>query len=168
MLDGAAAAIAFFERTAKTNRAGKLSARTVSIKVRPGPNVQRRLGRLVLRFMELKKTACPQLARRDALFWALPCDAAPQSWTSVVQNDWLQTALAVVDERPPENFAWTAYSLRHGAASEAAAVNMPRSALHHIGGWAPTSTVPQRTYIDPTCPASAAGQEFFGFLGPPR
>ena len=164
-LDGARAAISFFEREVKTNRDGGLSARAVTIAVRPGQNMQRRLGKLLLRFKQLKLRACPLLARDGQLFWALPCDAAPARWTSVVQNEWLQTSLVAVDERPPENFLWTAYSLRHGAASEAAAALMPRAALHHLGGWSPTSTVPQATYIDPTCPASAAGREFFGFLG---
>ena len=65
---------------------------------------------------------------------------------------------------PPTNVSWTAYSLRHGAASAAAAILAPLSKIRYVGGWAVGSTVPERTYINPTCPATPAARLFFGFM----
>ena len=47
-----------------------------------------------------------------------------------------------------------------------AALGVPLSRLKHMGGYSPTSTVPEDKYIDPSCPPSPAGRHFFGWLLP--
>jgi hypothetical protein len=76
-LGGAEEQLIFFEHENKTNRGGAHSKRSVALHVGPGSaNVQRRLGRLLLRFKALKTTACPELAREGAAFWAIGGDAS--------------------------------------------------------------------------------------------
>jgi hypothetical protein len=164
-LDGREPQLLFFEREAKTNTGGTLAARSVAIPVGTGgKQLQRRLGRLLQRFKDLKTALCPELARKGERFWQLRSDGDARSWTSAQQNEWLQEALLEVDERPPENFAWTAYSFRHGAASAASAAGASLPQIRHIGGWTRGSMVPEKTYIDPLVRTSEAGTAFFGFM----
>ena len=83
-----------------------------------------------------------------------------------MQCGWLQTAVRAVGAAPPPNFSWTAYSLRHGAASAAAAIGAPDSKINYVGGWTAASDVPRTTYINPTCRATPAARCFFGFMLP--
>ena len=46
------------------------------------------------------------------------------------------------------------------------ALGVTLDVISHQGGYAPGSTVPERKYIDPSCPPSAAGHVFFGWLRP--
>lgn len=158
--------LTFFERDVKTNRLGVLGTRSVVIPVFGGPEVDgpRRIRALLRTFVALKCKVCPHFARNGQRFWAIPGDVKMEVWTSAVQNSWLQTALHTVGRRPPENFSWTAYSLRHGAASAAAAIGAPPSKYHYIGGWTQDSDVPRQRYINPTCPATDAARTFFGFM----
>ena len=59
--------------------------------------------------------------------------------------------------------AWRA---AHGSQSEARALGVTLDVVRHQGGYAPGSMVPERKYIDPSCPPSAAGHVFFGWLRP--
>jgi hypothetical protein len=164
-LDGESAQLIFFENHNKTNKAGVHGKRAVAIPVgNDEANLQRRIGALLLRFKKLKMKLCPELAADGAAFWAIGGDPPPASWTSVIQNDWLQEALGLVGAEPPENFTWTAYSLRHGAASAAAALSAPMPKIRHLGGWAKRSTTAEDHYIDPLVRMTAAGRAFFGFL----
>ena len=66
---------------------------------------------------------------------------------------------------PPQGeFKFSSRSMRAGAASAAAALNVPLTKIRHLGGWSPDSATPERVYIDPTCPPSPAGLRFFGWL----
>ena len=164
-LDGSEPRIAFFERHAKTQQEGALAARTVTIPVGEPRSPQWRVARLLLRFKNLKIKVCPELACSGARFWQIGADSS-SAWSSAVQNAWLQQALEVVGAAPPAGFTWTAYSLRHGAASAAAAISCPGQKINHIGGWSRGSLTPVKTYINPSCPATPAAHFFFGFMLP--
>ena len=136
-LGGVAEQLTFFEIENKTNTAGAIAARSVMIPVPAGDSLQRRLGTLLLHFKDLKTRVCPGLARDGAAFWAVHGDSPARAWTSAVQNTWLQEALAYVDASPPENFVWSAYSLRHGAASAAPGRKFCHGQAHLcLGSWA--------------------------------
>jgi hypothetical protein len=160
---GNAKALIFYERFVKT-ATGTTDRRSVTIPLGNADSLQRRLAILLDRFRLLKTEVCPSLARDGQPFWAIPADRNTNSWSSAVQGAWLAEALAAVRIEAPENFTYTAYSLRHGAASAAAAIGVPDPKLNYIGGWARGSNVPRTTYINPTCPATSAGREFFGFM----
>ena len=141
---------------------------TKSIKVPVGTAadcMQRRIALLLDRFMELKRAVCPELCLTGvSRFWAISGDTRMEAWASPVQGAWLQSALRAVKARPPENFVWQGQSLRKGAASAASACGAPLPKIKYMGGWAADSLVPERLYIDPTCPRSEAAHAFFGFL----
>lgn len=165
-LDGLHDCIHFFERDVKVNLNGVLAARSVEVPVgASAANMQRRLAGLLARFIELKLAVCPEFCVTEASrFWAISGDTRCASWSSTVQNVWLQSGLQTVSASPPANFVWQAQSLRKGAASAASAVNVPLPKIKYMGGWAASSNVPEKTYIDPTCPRDDAALEFFGFL----
>ena len=94
-------------------------------------------------------------------FYSLPGER--KTWQSSQVDSWLRECLALLGVSPPAGELWSGHSLRKGAASGAAAIDV---ALHKIcwcGGWSvQSSTV--HDYIDPTCPASSACHLFFGWL----
>ena len=97
-------------------------------------------------------------------FWRLPWDKA---LTASDFNDMLTRSLTRRSLAAPKGFVFTYHSVRAGAQSEAAALNVPITVIRHQGGYAPGSKVPETTYIDPSCPPSPAGAAFFGWLRPP-
>jgi hypothetical protein len=97
-------------------------------------------------------------------FWRLPWDKA---LTASDFNDMLTRSLTRRSLAAPKGFVYTYHSVRAGAQSEAAALNVPITVIRHQGGYAPGSKVPETTYIDPSCPPSPAGAAFFGWLRPP-
>eukprot|EP01048_Picozoa_sp_COSAG05_P005676 COSAG05_NODE_344_length_11005_cov_35.313772_12_plen_194_part_00 len=97
-------------------------------------------------------------------FWRLPWEKWP-----LVGSDFdamLTRSLARRGMSPPPGFVYTIHSTRAGSLSEGAALGVPLSRLKHMGGYSPTSTVPEDKYIDPSCPPSPAGRHFFGWLLP--
>ena len=106
-----------------------------------------------------------QCTPRDRL-WVLPFDAAGIRPTSTAKFDLLvQRVLSHHGVTPPSGgFSYSTRSIRAGAASAAAALNVPLPKIRHLGGWAPDSATPERVYIDPSCPPSPAGLRFFGWL----
>ena len=80
-------------------------------------------------------------------------------------DSWLRIVLAHFDLQPPAQQLWSGHSLRKGAASAAAAIGVSLDRICFVGGWKiKAATV--HDYIDPTCPASAAGRLFFAWLLP--
>ena len=66
---------------------------------------------------------------------------------------------------PPHGEVWTGHSLRKGAASASDAAGVTLARICHVGGWSIKSSA-VKDYIDPTCPDSAAGRRYFGWLLP--
>ena len=97
-------------------------------------------------------------------FWRLPWEKRPLVGSDF--NAMLGRSLARRGMSPPPGFVYTIHSTRAGSLSEGAALGVPLSRLKHMGGYSPTSTVPEDKYIDPSCPPSPAGRHFFGWLLP--
>ena len=66
---------------------------------------------------------------------------------------------------PPQGEVWTGHSLRKGGASASDAAGVSLARICHVGGWSIKSSA-VKDYIDPTCPDSAAGRRYFGWLLP--
>ena len=49
----------------------------------------------------------------------------------------------------------------------AAAIGVTITTIRRCGGYSKDSRVPEQKYIDPTCPPTPAGIQFFGWLRPP-
>ena len=67
--------------------------------------------------------------------------------------------------RAPAGESWTGHSSRKGAASAMSAAGVSIDRICHVGGW----SVKAKTifdYVDPTCPDTAAGRRYFGWLVP--
>ena len=107
----------------------------------------------------------------DSAMWTLPFDkksVAPSTtakFDKLIKRAW--TASAV---QPEGGFTYSTRSLRAGAASASSMMDVPLTKIRRLGGWSPTSTTPERVYIDPTCPPTPAADRFFGWLRlpPPR
>ena len=78
-------------------------------------------------------------------------------------DGWLKLILGYLGEAPPAGELWSGHSLRKGAASGAAAIDVALHRVCYIGGWSIQSKA-VFDYIDPTCPATAACRRFFGWL----
>ena len=76
---------------------------------------------------------------------------------------WLQLILGHLGEHPPDGETWSGHSLRKGAASGSAAIDVALFRICFMGGWSIQSSAVY-DYIDATCPASAACRRFFGWL----
>ena len=92
-------------------------------------------------------------------------DVPAAGWPASRLDDWLQLVLGRLDLQPPEGETWTGHSLRKGAASGMAAAGVAIHRICFVGGWSTNSGV-VHDYIYPTCPDSAAGRRFFGWLLP--
>ena len=100
----------------------------------------------------------------DASYYLLPGERSRAMPTTSV-DEWLRRVLAHFELQPPAQQAWSGHSLRKGAASAASAIGVSLDRVCFIGGWKiKAATV--HDYIDPTCPATAAGRRFFGWLLP--
>lgn len=95
--------------------------------------------------------------------WALPGEGT-HKYSAKHVDAWLEQALQLTDHQPPAGYNWTGHSMRKGAASAAAAAGVPLSKIRYLGGWSAQSITVEKTYIDPTCPASPAGTFFFSWL----
>ena len=126
-----------------------------------------RLAKLICDYTEARARAfddTPECRRTDHL-WALPGDK-PGSWTSQVQNDWLNSACRQLRVVPPPGETYTSHSLRSGAASAACAIGVPMARIKWLGHWSKLSDVVEGRYIDPTFSPSDFCRFFFGWLAP--
>ena len=78
---------------------------------------------------------------------------------------WLQLVLSHHGVQPPAGDTWSGHSLRKGAASGAAALDVALHRICYMGGWSIKSRA-VFDYIDPTCPRTPACQRYFGWLAP--
>jgi hypothetical protein len=78
-------------------------------------------------------------------------------------DTWLQLVLDHLGERPPDGETWSGHSLRKGAASGAAALDVALFRICFMGGWSIKSRA-VHDYIDATCPDTPAARRFFGWL----
>ena len=76
---------------------------------------------------------------------------------------WLELILGHLGVQSPEGEAWSGHSLRKGAASGAAAIDVALFRICFMGGWSVRGSA-VHDYIDPTCPDSAAARRYFGWL----
>ena len=76
---------------------------------------------------------------------------------------WCREILEHLGFSPPSGESWSGHSLRKGAASGAAAIDVALRKICFMGGWSILSRA-VHDYIDPTCPASDACRRFFGWL----
>ncbi len=100
-------------------------------------------------------------------FWWLPgLDPAPTlaGGSAARCSAWLAAACAHLGVTAPLGSAYTSHSIRKGAASSAAAIDVPTFRICWWGGWAANSGVMIKTYIDPTFQACAAARRFYGWL----
>lgn len=86
-----------------------------------------------------------------------------RTWPSTQVDTWLRECLAHLSVAPPAGERWSGHSLRKGAASGAAAIDVSLSKICWCGGWSIQSRA-VHDYIDPTCPATPACRLFFGWL----
>jgi hypothetical protein len=106
----------------------------------------------------------------NSRMWVLPFDAArvaPVStakFDALVQRVLLQHGITTPAPEDGSVFVYSTRSLRAGAASAAAVLNVPMPKIRRLGGWSPDSATPERSYIDPTCPPTPAGRRFFAWL----
>ena len=134
---------------------------TIPVDSRQPTGVYFRLSALLALFKTVKLLATPSYARGGSKLWALPGDSG--RYDASLQTRWLQDALAAVGRAAPAGYVYLSHSLRIGAASAAAAIDVPDHKIRFVGGWAPGSTTIV-IYVDPTVQPSAAGRAFFGYL----
>ena len=94
--------------------------------------------------------------------WRLPWES--KKFTSSRLTRIFSQTLVFLGVSAPAGRYWTLHCVRAGAASEASALGLPLPKIRAFGGWGPRSQVPERRYIDPMCPQSAAGRRFFGWI----
>jgi hypothetical protein len=161
--------IVFYERDTKVQREGEAMTRAVAVPIGPEPyGMQRRVAKLLRTFMALKTKVCPALSKAGAALYAIDGDPPARTWTAAIVDGWLQTALVQTDNKPPDNFVWSAGSLRSGAASAAQATGAPMPKIRALGGWSKRGTTAEDHYIDPLVRDDEAARAFFGFLCPQR
>ena len=98
----------------------------------------------------------------DASYYALPGE---YDFAASQVDSWLRLVLDHIGATPPAGETWSGHSLRMGAASAADAIGVTLRRICWMGGWTSQSSA-VKDYIDPTCPASAAGRRYFGWLLP--
>ena len=100
--------------------------------------------------------------KASASYYALPGEKR-RTFTASFIDTWTREILAFLRVQPPAGDVWSGHSLRKGAASGAASIDVALHRICYMGGWSIHSRV-VHDYIDPTCPASAACRRFFGWL----
>lgn len=78
-------------------------------------------------------------------------------------DDWLGEVLGHLGESAPAGETWSGHSLRKGAASGAAAIDVALHRICYMGGWSVRGAA-VHDYIDASCPATPAARRFFGWL----
>ena len=100
-------------------------------------------------------------ARDDVSYFSFAHER--RAFESTQVDAWLRLVLDHLGEQPPAGEVWSGHSLRKGAASGAAALDVPLFRICFIGGWSIKSRA-VHDYIDATCPDTAAARRFFGWL----
>jgi len=137
--------------------ATKIDAALIPVDAHP------RFASMIIEFKRRRADAYAAAGVKPPLqLWAIPGDR-PSTWTSDVQNRWMESALTQVSMRAPPGYSWTSHSLRSGPASAARAIGAPLEQIRYYGGWARNSDV-VLDYIDPTVRPSKEGRFFFGWL----
>ena len=95
-------------------------------------------------------------------YYALP---GQRSFSPNQVDAWLKLVLDHLGAKAPEGEVWSGHSLRIGAASASDAIGVSLRRICWMGGWTSQSSA-VKDYIDPTCPSSAAGRRYFGWLLP--
>ena len=101
-------------------------------------------------------------ARKGSSYYALP---GQRDFPATQVDTWLKLVLDHFGVRAPAGESWTGHSSRKGAASAMSAAGVSIDRICHVGGW----SVKAKTifdYVDPTCPDTAAGRRYFGWLVP--
>ena len=99
---------------------------------------------------------------KTASYYSLP---EQLDYPSSQVDTWLKLVLDHLGVSAPEGESWTGHSLRIGAASAADAEGVTLRRICWMGGWTSQSSA-VKDYIDPTCPSSASGRRYFGWLLP--
>jgi hypothetical protein len=100
-------------------------------------------------------------------YYLLPGERQRGAFAARMVDEWLRQILAHLGVEPPAGELWSGHSLRKGAASASAAIGVSLDRICWCGGWSIRARA-VHDYIDPTCPHTAAGVLFFGWLRPPR
>ena len=156
-------AIILFKRHGKGLR-GVLVDRLPVVQVPSGAHAGR-VSALIRTYLAVRQACCAASGLEEpGRLWQLPDEVAANWTTAATMTTWLQTCCCEVRRAPPDGFTWTSHSLRSGAASAASAVLVPMTKIRHYGGWSAASTVVEKDYIDPGCPADAPARFFFSWL----
>jgi len=118
----------------------------------------------LLRGMKMWLSVRDRIGSLSTQFWQLPWDKK-----RLVGSDFdamLQRSLKRRLITPGKGFVYSSHSSRAGAQSAAAAIGVTIVTIRRMGGYSPTSMVPEEKYIDPSCPPSPAALVFFGWLRP--
>jgi hypothetical protein len=101
---------------------------------------------------------------RSNFYWSLPALNERYRNTSATITGFLEESLQHLSIVPPPGVRWSSHSLRIGAASEAAAINVPLYRIRIWGDWTPNSTTFESTYLDARFLATSESFYFFGHL----
>lgn len=96
-----------------------------------------------------------------SLLWCLPWES--QRKDTATFDALVRRVVSDHGHAPPDGFIYSSRSLRSGAVSNAAAIRVPMDVIRYMGGWKPDSAVPERAYLDRTCPDTDAAWYFFGW-----
>ena len=109
-------------------------------------------------FQGLRAALC---APKSGLFWRLPWQR--HKWDTSHYDLLIRACLKRHGFSAPEGFIYSSRSLRAGPVSAAKAIGVDLDTIRYIGGWSPDSSVPERSYLDRTCPPTPAAWRFFGW-----
>ena len=107
-----------------------------------------------------------------ASLYRLPWESAHKSsaWPQAKMTEFLLDALQPHGIVAPGGMAYNYHSLRHGAATDAHAINVPERRMRTMGNWSAGTSKGGADaidwYIDELAPATAASYRFFGWLLP--
>ncbi len=103
-------------------------------------------------------------ATRSTFYWSLPLIQERFARSSNTITRYLKECLDHLTISPPPQVSWSSHSLRIGAASEAAAINIPLYRIRIWGDWSPSSKTFEVTYLDARFLATQERYYFFGHL----
>ena len=121
-----------------------------------------RVASLASRYLRARTEVWDQVGSQGtAWLFQLPGEARP---TSRSMGTWFAAVMERLHIVAPEGFAYLPHSQRSGAVSAEAAIGVPRHIYTWKGGWARSSPVVERDYIDPTVLPSPSAYRLFGWL----
>lgn len=113
---------------------------------------------LLVRYDTWRRSA----ATSSKYFWALPGHRLRPA--ARLTTTWLDRCLSHLKISPPPQVSWSSHSLRIGAASESASINVPLYRIRVWGDWSPTSQTFETHYLDARVLPSGDSYFFFGHL----